>query len=370
MLSALLAVEDELGYIHPEAVDEVAGLTHASINEVWAVASFYTNFRFEPPCEHIVEVCWGPTCHLMGTQAVLKRVQEVLGIGDEGDHLGPEGEPQVQHMSGGHAPRRRSSWWTTSRLGAAHPIARARSSAANARSGDKPECLVQEGGLTTPSGFEALRQEDRHHWAALEGKPWIRVGTDITGLAAGARDVLESFRSALATRDLDTTLSEVGCAGLCFAEPLVDIKLPGGPRVLYRNVTPDVVPELVEACLVRGEHRPDLALGTLGEGVVDGVPRMEEQPVWALQTRIATRLCGAVEPADLSQYLANGDRVEVQTPGERVVGTAALTSRLKGVVSVTMRFGQLATALQESEALDPMLRVPSLDVLPARVRKV
>ena len=64
VLSSLLAAQDELRYIPEEAIKEVAALMDTTINEVWGVASFYTNFRFTPPGRHTVEVCWGPTCHL------------------------------------------------------------------------------------------------------------------------------------------------------------------------------------------------------------------------------------------------------------------------------------------------------------------
>ena len=85
VLSSLLAVEDELGYIPEEAVEEVAEYTDSTINDVWAVASFYTNFRFEPLGQHVVEVCWGPTCHIQGAQALLEQVQGALGLTQEGD---------------------------------------------------------------------------------------------------------------------------------------------------------------------------------------------------------------------------------------------------------------------------------------------
>ena len=51
VLSSLLAIQDHLGYLPDEAIEEVAHFTKASINEVWGVASFYTNFRFTPPAE-------------------------------------------------------------------------------------------------------------------------------------------------------------------------------------------------------------------------------------------------------------------------------------------------------------------------------
>lgn len=156
------------------------------------------------------------------------------------------------------------------------------------------------------NSFESLRQRAQAHWAALESRPWVRVGTDMTGHAAGGLDVAAAFRDEVASRGLEATVSEVGCLGLCFAEPLVDIKLPGGPRVFYANVTPGIARELVESCLVKGDHRPELALGTLGEEQATGIPRLEEQPYWKPQVRVATRLCGTVQPADLNQYVANG----------------------------------------------------------------
>ena len=85
VLSSLLAVEDAITYIPPEAIQEVATFTHSTINDVWGVASFYTNFRFTPPGQHVVEVCWGPTCHLVGAMSILQSVLQALGLSEEGD---------------------------------------------------------------------------------------------------------------------------------------------------------------------------------------------------------------------------------------------------------------------------------------------
>ena len=85
VLSCLLAVEEELGYIPEEAVEEVARFTHATINDVWGVASFYTNFRFQPPGQHKVEVCWGPPCHILGAMTVIEEFLEGLNMVGEGN---------------------------------------------------------------------------------------------------------------------------------------------------------------------------------------------------------------------------------------------------------------------------------------------
>ena len=85
VLSSLLAVQDSLHYIPDEAIKETAIFCGSTINEVWSVASFYTNFRFTPPGEKTLDVCWGPSCHLLGAQEVLNAVHLALEIEEEGE---------------------------------------------------------------------------------------------------------------------------------------------------------------------------------------------------------------------------------------------------------------------------------------------
>ncbi len=95
ILSSLLAVEDELGYIPREAVEAVAAYNQVTINDVWAVVTFYPNFRTIPPCDHRIEVCWGPSCHLVGAMPVIAALLEAAGLDDEGDT--PDGNLTVRY---------------------------------------------------------------------------------------------------------------------------------------------------------------------------------------------------------------------------------------------------------------------------------
>ena len=85
VLSSLLAIEDAISYIPDEAVEETAAFCNVSINDVWSVASFYTNFRFTPPGEKMLDVCWGPSCHLVGAQEILKSVASAAEVSGEGE---------------------------------------------------------------------------------------------------------------------------------------------------------------------------------------------------------------------------------------------------------------------------------------------
>ena len=145
--------------------------------------------------------------------------------------------------------------------------------------------------------FAALERQAQATWAALEARPRVRVGTDISGLAAGAGQVLDALRREVERRGLDVAVHAVGSLGQCYAEPLVDIQKPGGARVFYRNVTPEMVPQLVEDCLVGDGVRADLALGSLGDNAPPDVSRFEDMDAWRHQVRIATRNCGTIDPA-------------------------------------------------------------------------
>ena len=102
--------------------------------------------------------------------------------------------------------------------------------------------------------FDGLRRRAEKRWAELQAKPWIRVGTGLLGEAAGALPVVAALRAELARHKVDATLSEVGTTGLCYAEPLVDVQVPGTPRVLYANVTPEQVSRIVEGHIKGGAH--------------------------------------------------------------------------------------------------------------------
>jgi NADH:ubiquinone oxidoreductase subunit E len=85
ILSSLLAAQDELGYLPVEAIAEVAQRMTASANAVWGIASFYPNFRFTPPNRHRLELCWGPTCHVLGAQHILQGLLPYLNLANEGE---------------------------------------------------------------------------------------------------------------------------------------------------------------------------------------------------------------------------------------------------------------------------------------------
>ncbi len=108
------------------------------------------------------------------------------------------------------------------------------------------------------NNFSAIRERAISSWDAISHSsiPVIYIGTASCGRAAGALEVLDEIQATLAELQVQATIVQVGCMGPCYLEPLVDIALPGSPRICYANVTPEKARKIVTASLVDGEHPP------------------------------------------------------------------------------------------------------------------
>ena len=71
--------------------------------------------------------------------------------------------------------------------------------------------------------FEEIQTGAEGRWRSLTADPipWIRIGNAICGKAAGADQVIDAVRGELRRHDIEASVSEVGCLGLCYAEPLL-----------------------------------------------------------------------------------------------------------------------------------------------------
>ena len=79
-IPVLQKVQEEFGYLPEEAISEIANFLGLTKNEIYGVASFYAQFRFERQGERVIKVCQGTACHVRGGRRILDIVQNELGI--------------------------------------------------------------------------------------------------------------------------------------------------------------------------------------------------------------------------------------------------------------------------------------------------
>ncbi len=80
IIPMLQRVQEEFGYLSPQSMLEIARLTRSPHSRVYAIATFYAQFRFTPIGKKHVMVCRGTACYVKGATRIQEMVEKHLGI--------------------------------------------------------------------------------------------------------------------------------------------------------------------------------------------------------------------------------------------------------------------------------------------------
>lgn len=80
LIPILQDIQEHMSFLSPQALHMVAEHLGLSENDVYGVATFYSQFRFHPPGRHRIRVCQGTACHVRGGGLVLDAVVRKIGI--------------------------------------------------------------------------------------------------------------------------------------------------------------------------------------------------------------------------------------------------------------------------------------------------
>jgi NADH-quinone oxidoreductase subunit E len=80
LVPVLQRIQQNEGYLSPEAMRRVSRWLKVSENEIYGVATFYAQFRFHPPGRHHIKACLGTACHVKGGEQMLDVLERRLGI--------------------------------------------------------------------------------------------------------------------------------------------------------------------------------------------------------------------------------------------------------------------------------------------------
>ncbi|UCG54334.1 MAG: NADH-quinone oxidoreductase subunit NuoE [Dehalococcoidia bacterium] len=80
LIPILQAIQEQFGYLPPEAMQQTAEFLHISDSTVFGVAAFYALFKFVPTGKKMLKVCRGTACHVRGAPRILDEVQKRLNI--------------------------------------------------------------------------------------------------------------------------------------------------------------------------------------------------------------------------------------------------------------------------------------------------
>ena len=80
LITILQKAQEIYGYLPREVIERIAGGLRIKTAKVYGVATFYTQFRFEPVGKYLIMLCMGTACHVNGAKTIEDAIVDELGI--------------------------------------------------------------------------------------------------------------------------------------------------------------------------------------------------------------------------------------------------------------------------------------------------
>ena len=80
LMPIMQRAQDIFGYLPEDVQNIIAKGLDIPVSDVYGVATFYAQFNLEPKGKYIISVCMGTACYVKGSQLVLDKLEEVLGV--------------------------------------------------------------------------------------------------------------------------------------------------------------------------------------------------------------------------------------------------------------------------------------------------
>jgi len=319
LIPLLQGVQSIYGYIPRGAFIRLSEETGLALNDMYGVATFYSQFRLKPVGRHIIQVCHGTACHVLKAKNITKTLEGLLHV--KNGETTEDGMFTLESVS------------CVGCCSLAPVIVRDGEYYGHVTDKSvleviKKAVVVIDGklyeDLTDKSLIEVIEKigkndkttgipaEKPQQTQILPGPgilviapskektngTRVLVGLGSCGIAAGARKTYAKIQEMRRAQNLDFELKQTGCIGSCYREPLVEVFDDRG-RHLYGHVDEEKAFEIVERH-VKGKTpiqdylvRSDLRVTA-------------DDPFFARQVRIALRNCGTIDPENIQEYESRG----------------------------------------------------------------
>ncbi len=304
VLEILQAIQGEFGYLPKEGLERVCELTEITPAAIAGVSTFYNQFRHRPAGQHIVNICVGTACHVKGADQIYDAFRRHLNIPDDDDTdaerlftiekiaclgcctLAPAvqiGQITYGHLTPDSVSRVLTDYLRREKAGAAE----------GAKADESTTAEVAPGGE-------------------------IRIGLGSCCVARGSGKLQKALDETLHQTGINVPVKRVGCVGMCYQTPLLEIVLPGEKSFLYAQVEP----QDARAIVLRHFKMPGMKrrISNAVSGALDSIlTDQTSEPVTrhsinvreghvadflGKQVHIATEHCGVIDPVDLDEYLS------------------------------------------------------------------
>jgi NADH-quinone oxidoreductase subunit E len=80
LIPLLQAAQDSFGFVPPLAIEQISEVTGIPTAEIYGVITFYKQFRLKPLGRHIIRLCKGTACHVVGAETIGQVMADELRV--------------------------------------------------------------------------------------------------------------------------------------------------------------------------------------------------------------------------------------------------------------------------------------------------
>ncbi len=303
VLEILQAVQAEFGYLPKEALERVCEVSEITPAAIAGVSTFYSQFRHHPVGRYMIRVCIGTACHVKGGEQVYDAFQRCLHI-PAGDDTDPEKMFTVEKVAC---------------LGCCMlaPAIQIDDITYGYLSSEQVPVVLRD--FLEQEKARTQRKEAPEHIEAGKQLGEIRICLCSSCVASGSARVYEALKKAVKENSAQVVVKSVGCPGMSFLAPLVEVTMAGGTSFRYARIQPEDARAIVLRHFKPRKIGPKIknAISTMLDKILTDrawkpVTRYSvaarDRPVAGFldrQVHIATEHCGRIDPVDLDEYLSN-----------------------------------------------------------------
>lgn len=305
VLEIAQSIQEEFGYLPREALERVCELTDITPASIAGVTTFYNQFRHRPAGEHIIKICVGTACHVKGASMVYDSFMRHLHISGDED-TDADGLFTLEKVA----------CLGCCTLAPAVQIGEVTYGHLTSDSIDgviKDYLRHVESKKHKPKASDAIESGN-------EGYGEIRIGVGSCCVARGSGKLEKALEKIVKDTQIKAVIKRVGCVGMCYQTPLLEVVTADKESHLYVRVEPADA----KSILLKHFKMPSMAKrvvnavsNTLDKIIDDTLDKpVTRYPVdtrdpqisdfLQSQKHITTEHCGFLDPLDIAEYRANG----------------------------------------------------------------
>ncbi|NLB53218.1 MAG: NADH-quinone oxidoreductase subunit NuoF [Syntrophomonadaceae bacterium] len=154
--------------------------------------------------------------------------------------------------------------------------------------------------------LKEMRKQFQSAFNESKNRAKIVIGLGTCGIAAGGEGIWTAVNNYIQSQGLEIDMMSTGCIGMCYAEPLMEVHMPGEPRFIYGNIKAEAAVAILAKHLNEGKPSPEyiLAQDPRGYEAAANIVKLNDTAFFNVQVKNVLGRCGIIDPDQIGHYIS------------------------------------------------------------------